>query len=36
MTVKAANGAVTEFSQEVADAGEMAKAVELAQAAVKR
>jgi DNA topoisomerase-1 len=36
MTVKAANGAVTEFSQEVADAGEMAKAVELAQAAGKK
>jgi DNA topoisomerase-1 len=36
MTVKAANGDVTEFSQEVADAGEMVKAVELAQGAGKK
>ena len=36
MTVKAANGHVTEFSQEVSDAGEMAAAIELAQAAGKK
>jgi DNA topoisomerase-1 len=36
MTVKAANGHVTEFSQEVADAKEMAAAIELAQAAGKK
>jgi len=36
MTVKAANGHVTEFSQEVADAGEMAAAIELAQGAGKK
>jgi DNA topoisomerase-1 len=36
MTVKAANGHVTEFSQEVADAKEMAAAIELAQQAGKK
>jgi DNA topoisomerase-1 len=36
MTVKAANGDVTEFSQEVGDAKEMAAAIELAQAAGKK
>jgi DNA topoisomerase-1 len=36
MTVKAANGHVTEFSQEVANAGEMAAAIELAQPAGKK
>jgi DNA topoisomerase-1 len=36
MTVKAANGHVTEFSQEVGDAKEMAAAIELAQAAGKK
>ncbi len=36
MTVKAANGHVTEFSQEVGDANEMAAAIELAQAAGKK
>jgi DNA topoisomerase-1 len=36
MTVKAANGHVTEFSQEVGDAGEMAAAIELAQGAGKK
>jgi DNA topoisomerase-1 len=36
MTVKAANGHVTEFSQEVGDASEMAKAIELAQGAGKK
>jgi DNA topoisomerase-1 len=36
MTVKAANGHVTEFSQEVSDAGEMTAAIELAQQAGKK
>ena len=36
MTVKAANGHVTEFSQEVGDAKEMAAAIELAQGAGKK
>jgi DNA topoisomerase-1 len=36
MTVKAANGHVVEFSQQVANAGEMAAAIELAQAAGKK
>jgi DNA topoisomerase-1 len=36
MTVKAANGHVTEFSQEVADAKEMTAAIELAQQAGKK
>jgi DNA topoisomerase-1 len=36
MTVKAANGDVTEFSQEVADAKEMVAAIELAQDAGKK
>jgi DNA topoisomerase-1 len=36
MTVKAANGHVTEFAQEVANAGEMAAAIELAQQAGKK
>ncbi len=36
MTVKAANGDVTEFSQEVADAKEMTAAIELAQGAGKK
>jgi DNA topoisomerase-1 len=36
MTVKAKVGHVTEFSQEVADAGEMAAAIELAQGAGKK
>ena len=36
MTVKAANGHVVEFSQQVGDAGEMAAAIELAQGAGKK
>jgi DNA topoisomerase-1 len=36
MTVKAANGHVVEFSQEVGNAGEMAAAIELAQGAGKK
>jgi DNA topoisomerase-1 len=36
MTVKAANGHVVEFSQQVANAGEMAAAIDLAQAAGKK
>jgi len=36
MTVKAANGDVTEFTQEVADSKEMVAAIELAQAAGKK
>ena len=36
MTVKAANGHVVEFSQQVGDANEMAAAIELAQAAGKK